>query len=78
MQWCWNIGIVATPTPLLQFKQICESAYIDPFNAPADPASYPFDCSSGCRKCVYEQIEGLYRCRGGPVLSYGCPSPSPP
>lgn len=64
-EWCYNLPINAD----------CESYYIDPVTAfdPAEYASYPFDCSQGCGRCVI--VDG--RCTADETIVYGCPSPPP-
>jgi len=51
---------------------------------PADPGSYPFDCSYGCHPCVYSKNptvivpNDLWKCRNSPdviIPPPGCPSP---
>jgi hypothetical protein len=76
-EWCLNLNMDSTT-----FNQgnadACHGYYVDPALEPANPSTYAFDCSSGCRQCVYAQVAGMYMCRDSAPLVLGCPPPSMP
>jgi len=83
-EWCHNFGVPNTVNFDAANEAACLSHYIDPVTMPADPGSYPFDCSYGCHPCVYSKNptvivpNDLWKCRNSPdviIPPPGCPSP---
>jgi len=80
-QWCFNFGTPPFATAYdPAYKAECENHYVDPIILPTTLATYPFDCSYGCRQCVYAQRPGggQYFCTAAEPIVYGCPSPPSP
>jgi len=83
-QWCYNFGVPNTVNFIAANEAACLSRYVDPVTVPADPSSYPFDCSAGCAPCVYSKDQAefatnnFWKCRNSPSVVIpppGCPSP---
>jgi len=77
-EWCYDV-VAPLSIPREADEALCTKHYVDPSDeTPTDPEAYRFDCSLGCRKCVYVSVRGTFACRSSPTKITGCPAPSPP
>ena len=79
-KWCSSVLVPQVTGFNAAAKADCENHYLDPWQTPDSPATYAYDCSFGCRLCLYAQYQGgaQYYCKAESTVISGCPSPPPP
>jgi len=74
-QYCFSvIGQGASFNSTAQAS--CVNHYLDPCQMLDPPSTYLYDCSFGCKRCVYAQnLSGMFYCKAEATIIKGCPPP---
>jgi len=78
-QYCSSILVPRLARFNVAAQAACVNHYLDPIEMPVSPSTYPYDCSFGCKRCVYVQFQGStnFYCTAETASVSGCPSPPP-